>query len=66
MLVIEPCADRGARTCEVCGERRSGEHFRIRSLRGPGHHVVCSHCLRGLVEKAVATETENAPWKLRM
>jgi hypothetical protein len=55
MLVIEPCADRGARTCEVCGERRSGGHFRIRSLRGPGHHVVCSHCLRGLVEKAVAT-----------
>jgi hypothetical protein len=59
MLVIEPCADRGARICEICGERRFGGHFRIRSLRGPGHHVVCSHCLRGLVEKAVATVGEK-------
>jgi hypothetical protein len=53
MLAIEPCDDRGARTCEVCGERRSGGHFRIRPLRGSGHRVVCSHCIRGLVEKAV-------------
>jgi hypothetical protein len=55
MLAIEPCDDRGARTCEVCGERRSGGHFRIRSLRGPRYLIVCSHCIRGLVEKAVAT-----------
>ena len=36
MLVIEPCADRGARTCEVCGERRSGGHFRVRLLAAQG------------------------------
>ncbi len=54
MLAIEPCDDRGARTCEVCGERRSGGHFRIRPLRGSGHRFVCSHCIRRLGEKAVA------------
>lgn len=52
VLTIEPCGDLGARTCEVCEQRRSGGHFRIRSLRAPGHRVVCSHCVRGLVEKA--------------
>ncbi len=32
----------------------SGGHFRIRPLRGSGPRVVCSHCIRELVEKAVA------------
>jgi hypothetical protein len=63
MLAIGPCDDQGARTCEVCGERRSGGHFRIRPLRGSGHRVVCSHCIRGLVEKAVAAAGKRKPAK---
>jgi hypothetical protein len=61
MLAIEPCDDRGARTCEACGEHRSGGHFRIRPLRGSGDRVVCSHCIRGLVEKAVAAAGNENP-----